>query len=209
MDLEERKEKARDDMCYYEIRDIRDSTDDLVAEAILCAKEFLRNVDNIDGIFALHQVECESIIDCIKGYTHGIRRDKTSTHVSLVTLVNNLAKRYKDMKATWSRLIQCAIDYDNATVFHEISEKVWATGEVVDEATNEAEEATGKEWEISIPMADLSQESPEKMRTATEVADESANENKEAIDISESPHIAESKNIWGRAAADESANEVK
>ncbi len=45
------------------------------------------------------------------------------------------------MKAALSQLIQYAIDCDNATVFHKISEKVWMTSEAVDAAAAEAEEA--------------------------------------------------------------------
>ena len=42
------------------------------------------------------------------------------------------------MKSAWSKIIQCAIDYENPTVFHEIFVRVWATGDSVDEAVTEA-----------------------------------------------------------------------
>ena len=156
MGLEEQREDAGDNMCYFlqyevdytydrrfhdEIKDIRDTTDVAVARAISNAKEFLRNIDDIDGTFASHQAGCDTTMENMRYYTQKDGKNKPSAHDNLMRLVHNLTSRYEEMKAAWSRLIQCAIDCNNSTVFHEISEKVWATCESVDAATAEAKEA--------------------------------------------------------------------
>ncbi len=84
MGLEEQKEEARDEMCYFlqyqldyiynrrfydEITNIRDITDVAVERSIAKAKEFLQNIDDIDGTFALHQNDFNEIIDSIRYYT--------------------------------------------------------------------------------------------------------------------------------------------
>ena len=45
------------------------------------------------------------------------------------------------MKSAWLKIIQYAIDYENPMVFHEISVRVWATGDSVDKAITEAKHA--------------------------------------------------------------------
>ena len=153
MGLEERREEVRDDMCYFlqyeidyaydrrfhdEIVKIRDITDAAVEKTISKSREFLQNIDDIDGSFASHQNECNETIESIRYYTERGGNNEPSAKKILTKLVDDLARRYKNMKTAWSKLIQCAIDYDNSTVFHVISEKVWTTSDAVDAATNEA-----------------------------------------------------------------------
>ena len=76
IELDERREDARDDMCYFlqyeidygydrrfhdKILNIRDAMDVAVAKVISCGNRFLRNIEEIDDIFATHQNECEAI----------------------------------------------------------------------------------------------------------------------------------------------------
>ena len=44
------------------------------------------------------------------------------------------------MKGSWNNLIQCALDNEDTTVFHKISEVVWTTEEAQDEALFELED---------------------------------------------------------------------
>ena len=164
MGLEERAEEARKDICYlldhkpdytvncdrrfYEdMENIKNITDVAVRKCISGAREFFRNIDDIDGLFASHQSDCDYIIESMKDYTEN-RRGEPSTRKALTVLTKNLKRRYKDMKATWSRLIQIAIDYENSAVFYEISEKVWSAGDSVDEAVAEAEQTIASEIQI-------------------------------------------------------------
>ena len=68
-------------------------------------------------------------------------KQQSGTDTALKTLVSNLRKRHESMKSAWSKIIQCAIDKENPTVFHEISVRVWATGDSVNDAIAEAKRA--------------------------------------------------------------------
>ncbi|MCP4098939.1 MAG: hypothetical protein GY748_22165, partial [Planctomycetaceae bacterium] len=164
MGLEERAEEARKDICYLldhkpdytvncdrrfyeEMENIKNITDVAVKKCISGAREFFQNIDDIDGLFASHQSDCDYIIESMKDYTEN-RRGEPSTRKALTVLTKNLKRRYKNMKTTWSRLIQIAIDYENSAVFHEISEKVWSAGDSVDEAIAEAEHTIASEIQV-------------------------------------------------------------
>ena len=107
MGLEERKEEARDNMCYFlqyevdyvynrrfrdEIRNIRDITDVVVEKSISKAREFLQNINDINGTFASHQNECNKTIENIRYYTKQSGKKKPSTNRNLTTLVDDLTR---------------------------------------------------------------------------------------------------------------------
>jgi hypothetical protein len=58
------------------------------------------------------------------------------------------------MKSAWSKIIQCAIDKENPTVFHEISVRVWATGDSVNDAIAEAKCAINSQEIHGKPQVD-------------------------------------------------------
>ena len=111
MGLEERTEEVREDVCYLlehkpnytvvcdkrfyeEMENIRDITDVAVKKCILGAREFFQNIDDIDGLFASHQSDCNYIIESMEDYTEN-RRGKPSTRKALTVLTNDLKRWYK------------------------------------------------------------------------------------------------------------------
>ena len=149
MGLEERAKEARHDMCQFlqhgpghthekkfhdEVMNIRDITEVAVKTSISRAREFLQNINDVDGTFALHRGDCNEIIGKINHHTKRNREREQPSNTALKTLVSDLTKRYESMKSAWSKIIQCAIDKENPTVFHEVSVRVWATGDSVNEA---------------------------------------------------------------------------
>ena len=113
MGLEDRREEVRDDMCYFlqyeidyaydrrfhdEIVKIRDITDAAVEKTISRSRKFLQNIDDIDGSFASHQNECNKTIENIRYYTERGGTNEPSANKNLTKLVDDLTRRYKNMK---------------------------------------------------------------------------------------------------------------
>ncbi len=169
MRLEERAREARQEMCQFlqhgpghthdrrfhdEVTNIRDITEVAVKTSISRAREFLQNINDVDGTFALHRGDCDEIIGKMNYYTKLNREGEQPSNTALTTLVNDLTKRYESMKSAWSKIIQCAIDNENPTVFHEISVRVWATGDLVDEAITEAKRTINSQDMNGEPQVD-------------------------------------------------------
>jgi hypothetical protein len=103
------------------------------------------------------------------------------------------------MKTAWSELIQCAIDCDNSTVFHEISETVWTTCDSVDAATADARK-TINAWksprevneEMPITRNDIPNETPRGGWMTGAAVDKFITDNEGAIETSESPQVTRS-----------------
>ena len=216
MGLEEQKDEVRDDICYFlqyevdyvidrrfhdEIKDVRDTTDDADADAIYGTWKFLANVTNVDGIFESSQVDCDSIINRIHRHLCGEDMDDPSTNGEQLTeLQSRLLNRYDDMKTAWSRLIQCAINYENATVFHEISERVWTTGEAVDAAVLELEDmkqTLTESGEVEI----LGEESPEG-QGETETQAQPVDDLKTTTNVAEGEYKEESNTTYRQELGD-------
>ena len=77
------------------------------------AREFLQNINDVDGTFAVHRSDCNEIIGKIKQNTKRDRKREQPSNTALKTLVSDLTKRYESMRSAWSKIIQCAIDKEN------------------------------------------------------------------------------------------------
>ncbi len=169
MGLEEQAKEARHNMCQFlqhgpgrihdkkfhdEVANIRDITEVVVKTSISEAGEFLQSIQDVDGIFTLHEGECNDIIGKIHHYTKKNREREQPSNTALATLIGDLKERHESMKCAWSKIIQCAIDYENPTVFYEVSVRVWATGDSVDEAIAEAKHAINSQEVKGKPQVD-------------------------------------------------------
>lgn len=174
------------------------------------AKEFLQNINDVDGTFAEHQSDCDEIINKIKHHTKRAKKgeQQPGKDTALESLVDNLRKKHESMKSAWSKIIQCAIDRENPTVFHEISVRVWATSDSVNAAIAEAKRAINSQETHGRPQrgkthAPAEKEGKEEVRAYTKnaikidngIGEQSAEKTTEAIEQNESAKTATHKNI--------------
>jgi hypothetical protein len=126
-------------------------------------------------------------------------KQQSGTDTALKTLMSNLRKRHESMKSAWSKIIQCAIDKENPTVFHEISVRVWTTGDSVNDAIAEAKRAINSQETHGGPQRDkihapTEKEGKEEIRASMKIlclidngiVEQSAEKTTEAIEQSES-----------------------
>ena len=193
-----------------EVTNVGDITEVAVRTSISKAKEFLQNINDVDGTFAEHQSDCNEIVNRIKQHTKRAKKGKQQpgTNTALKSLVDNLRKKHESMETAWSKIIQCAIDRENPTVFHEISVRVWATSDSVNAAIAEAKRAINSQETHGGPQrgkthAPAVKEGKEDVRAYTKTAikidngivEQSAEKTTEAIEQNESAKTATHKNV--------------
>ena len=127
---------------YDELANIGKTTEEAVGKALSESGEFLGCLTDVGGVFSTSKTACLGMARDILGF---LNRDRSvgvnSVEIlELKELRGALVDQFASMKESWNNLIQCAIDNDDTTVFHEISEIVWTTEEAVDKALFDSED---------------------------------------------------------------------
>ena len=130
------REYGRDEDFRADLTDLCKTTGEVVDQALSKSKEFLGRLSDVDRVFCRSKTSCfrlaGRILDFVGrngGATVGPARVQ-----ELERLREALVSRTSSMKSDWDKLIQCAIDNEDTTVFHEILGIVWTAEEAADKA---------------------------------------------------------------------------
>ena len=127
---------------YVELAALGKATGETVGEALSKSGEFLCRLTDVGGIFCSSRTDCLRMAGDILGFIHknGSAGVSPVEVLELEKLRGALMGRVANMTGSWNDLIRCAIDNDDTTVFHEISDIVWDTEETADEALFDSED---------------------------------------------------------------------
>ena len=144
---------------YDELADIGKTTEEAVGKALSKSGEFLGCLTDVGGLFSTSKTACFGTTRDILGFLNkdmsvGINSVEI---LELKGLRRVLVVQFASMKESWNSLIQYAIDNDDTTVFHEISEIVWTTEEAVDKALfdSDNDDAEDDVHEIDVSRSDF------------------------------------------------------
>jgi hypothetical protein len=119
---------------YVELSDIGHATEKAVGEAMSKSGEFLGSLTDVNGIFHSSKAACLRLAADIMAFVDGSTNIGPTEVLKLGELRETLRNKVARSKGSWENLIRYAVDYDESTVFHEISELVWTTEETTREA---------------------------------------------------------------------------
>lgn len=119
---------------YEEVSALGRAMEETVDDALSVSGEFLRSLTDVDGIFQSSKTDCLRLASDIMAFVdRGIDVDPTEAG-DLTELRRMLGRKFARLKGSWENLLQSALDYNESSVFVEISELV----KITERATNEA-----------------------------------------------------------------------
>jgi hypothetical protein len=130
------REYGHDEDFRADLTDLGKTTGEVVDLALSESKEFLGHLSDVGGVFRRSKTSCfrlaGGILDFVSG--NGGAAVGPAWVRELERLREALVSQASSMKSSWDRLIWCAIDNEDTTVFHEISDIVWTAEKAADKA---------------------------------------------------------------------------
>ena len=114
----------------------RKTSGTIVEKVLSKSKEFLDRLSDVDGIFRRSKASCSGLAGGILDFV-GRHRGAAVSPVQIRKIERMreaLMSKTSSMKGAWDDLIQCSLNYDDTTVFHQISGIVWTAEDVADKA---------------------------------------------------------------------------